>query len=289
VELLEQNIAQFESFFLANLPEAPSFHPHYEEALQVMLKAGGKRFRPMLLLKVVEHLAPLLAEHALHAAAAVEMLHTYSLIHDDLPAMDNASLRRGHPTLHVSFDEVTAILVGDALNTHAFAVLAKAPLSAAVRIALVETLALYGGAGGMVLGQAIDCHFENQLLSLEKLEFLHTNKTAKLIAASLKMGGIIAGCDNATEKALEAFGLKLGLLFQIQDDVIDATQTSQEAGKPTGNDGVKNSFTNLLGIKEAERQKEELAQILCREAGEIGGALGDDLARIVTAYFIKGK
>ncbi|MBE0495848.1 MAG: polyprenyl synthetase family protein [Campylobacterales bacterium] len=278
----------FEAYFLANLPVAPSFHPHYEEALQAMLKAGGKRFRPMLLLKVVEHLAPLLLEHALPVAASIEMMHTYSLIHDDLPAMDDSPLRRGHPTLHVSHDEVTAILIGDALNTHAFAVLASAPLSALVRIRLVEALAVSAGAGGMVLGQAIDCHFENQPLSLEALEFLHTNKTAKLIAASLKMGAIIANSGEEMEHALEAFGLKLGVLFQIQDDVIDATQTSQEAGKPTGNDGVKNSFTNLLGVKEALARRDGLATALCAEAQNIGGALGDDLARIVEMYFIKG-
>ncbi len=289
MQILEKNIEIFERFFLANLPVAPSFHPHYEEALSAMLKAGGKRFRPMLLLKTVEHLAPLLYENALHVASAIEMLHTYSLIHDDLPSMDNSPLRRGHPTLHVSFDEVTAILVGDALNTHAFLVLARAPLSAHVRIRLVETLAENAGSGGMVLGQAIDCHFENHPLALEDLEMLHTNKTAKLIAASLKMGAIVAGAEPSLEEALEQFGLKLGLLFQIEDDVIDATQTAQEAGKPTGNDGVKNSFTNLLGVEEAKRRRDALAAVLCQEAEGIGGPLGDDLAQIVNAYFIKGK
>jgi farnesyl diphosphate synthase len=288
VQIQETYMERFEQFFLSNLPDAPSFHPHYETALHAMLKAGGKRFRPMLLLSVVAHEAPLLLANAFYAAAAVETMHTYSLIHDDLPAMDNAALRRGHPTLHVTYDEVTAILAGDALNTHAFLLLSHAPLSAKVRIELVEVLARSAGASGMVLGQAIDCHFENQPLTLEQLEVLHVNKTAKLIAASLEMGAIVAGLPVAKVAALADFGMKLGWLFQVQDDVIDATQTTQEAGKPTGNDGDKNSFTNLLGLEEATRRRDAMAQALCEKAQEIGGALGETLAHIVTTYFKKG-
>lgn len=255
MELFSKNLKKFEKYFTSHLPQAASFHPHYEEALHVMLQAGGKRFRPMLLLKVVEHEAPLLFENAMPVAMAIELLHTYSLIHDDLPVMDNAPLRRGEPTLHVRFDEVTAVLVGDALNTHAFYMLSRAPLSAQTRIRLVETLAELGGASGMVLGQAIDCHFEQKPLCVEDLEFLHHNKTAKLIAASLKMGMIIANAPMQKEALLEKYGYKLGLAFQIQDDLIDATQTSKEAGKPTGNDGFKNSFTNLLGVEEAIKEE----------------------------------
>lgn len=287
MQIHETYMERFEQFFLANLPAAPSFHPHYETALHAMLKAGGKRFRPMLLLSVVAHEAPLLLDNAFYAAAAVETLHTYSLIHDDLPAMDDAPLRRGHPTLHVTYDEVTAILAGDALNTHAFLLLSRAPLSAKVRIDLVEVLARSAGASGMVMGQAIDCHFENQPLTLEQLEVLHVNKTAKLIAASLEMGAIVAGLSAAKVAALADFGMKLGWLFQVQDDVIDATQTTQEAGKPTGNDGAKNSFTNLLGLEEATRRRDAMAQALCEKAQEIGGTLGEALAYIVTTYFKK--
>jgi farnesyl diphosphate synthase len=288
MELLTKNLEQFERYFLNNLPKAPSFHPHYEESLHVMLQAGGKRFRPMLLLKVVEHEAPLLFENALPVAMAIELLHTYSLIHDDLPVMDDAPLRRGEPTLHVRFDEVTAVLVGDALNTHSFYMLSQAPLSANIRIQLIETLAKYGGVSGMVLGQAIDCHFEKKRLSIEDLEFLHYNKTAKLIAASLKMGMIIANASTKRQELLESYGLKLGLAFQIQDDLIDATQSSQEAGKPTGNDGVKNSFTNLLGVEETIKRRDVLVMELEEEANQIGGVMGRELAQSIKSYFTKG-
>ena len=288
MELFAKNLEQFEKYFLDNLPKAASFHPYYEEALHVMLRAGGKRFRPMLLLKVVEHETPLLFDNALPVAMALELLHTYSLIHDDLPVMDNAPLRRGEPTLHVMFDEVTAVLVGDALNTHAFYMLSRAPLSAQTRVRLVETLAELGGASGMVLGQAIDCYFEKKPLGIKDLEFLHNNKTAKLIAASLKMGAIIGGASSERETLMESYGLKLGLAFQIHDDLIDATQSSQEAGKPTGNDGVKNSFTNLLGVQEAIKRRDNLVVELEEDAKQIGGALGDELAQSIRSYFTKG-
>jgi len=288
MDLLAKNLEQFEKYFLSHLPKAPSFHPHYEEALHAMLKAGGKRFRPMLLLKVVEHEAPLLIQNALPVAMAIELLHTYSLIHDDLPVMDNAPLRRGEATLHVRFDEVTAVLVGDALNTHAFYMLSQAPLSAKIRICLVEILAELGGVSGMVLGQAIDCHFEQKPLGIEDLEFLHHNKTAKLIAASLKMGAIVANVSKEREIQLEKFGLKLGLAFQIQDDLIDATKSPQEAGKPTGNDGVKNSFTNLLGVHEATKRRNILVAELEKDAALIGGELGSELAQSIKSYFTKG-
>ncbi|MEA2074103.1 MAG: polyprenyl synthetase family protein, partial [Campylobacterota bacterium] len=179
---------KFEQFLTEHLPTSKSIHPHYESALQNMLIAGGKRFRPALLLGVVGAYNPLLLEGARHAAYAVELLHTYSLIHDDLPAMDDSPLRRGHPTLHMTYDEVTAILVGDALNTYSFELLSNAPFSDYTRVQLIRELASNGGLNGMVLGQAIDCYFENTPLKVEDIRVLHTNKTAKLIAASLKMG-----------------------------------------------------------------------------------------------------
>ena len=285
MQSLENNLALFESYLLENLPLSQSFHPHYEKALSKMLLAGGKRFRPMLLLKVVETLSPLLLKNAYPIALGLEMLHTYSLIHDDLPSMDNSPLRRGHQTLHVCYDEVSAILVGDALNTEAFYRISKAPLSSDIRIKLVEELSCNGGMNGMVLGQAIDCHFENFPLKLEELEFLHLNKTAKLIACSLKMGAIIAESDLADK--LYEFGLKLGVLFQVEDDIIDATQSSIEAGKPTQNDGVKNSFTNLLGVQEAQNVKDKMVNELLQECGEFGEKLGEALSKIIKNYFKK--
>lgn len=279
---------QFEAFLNANLPSAPSFHPHYENALHDMLLAGGKRFRPMLLLGVVKAYNPLLLDAANHAALAIELLHTYSLIHDDLPAMDNADLRRGNPTLHIRYDEVTAILVGDALNTHAFELLSKAPFSDAVRVRLIRELAENGGLGGMVLGQAIDCHFENQPLELEQIKMLHINKTAKLIAASLKMGVIIVG-QKELETAIYDFGIKLGLLFQIQDDILDVTQSSEEAGKTTNNDEDKNSFVTILGFDETMKQANELADELTEQIKSFDENLQREFSPMLLKYINRHK
>jgi farnesyl diphosphate synthase len=279
---------QFEAFLSTHLPSAPSFHPHYERALQEMLLAGGKRFRPMLLLGVVKAHNALLLDAANHAAYAIELLHTYSLIHDDLPAMDDADLRRGHPTLHKRYDEVTAVLVGDALNTYAFEVLAKAPFSDAVRVRLVRELAENGGLGGMVLGQAIDCHFENTPLELGQIKTLHINKTAKLIAASLKMGAIIAGAKEL-EQPIYDFGIKLGLLFQIQDDILDVTQSSEEAGKTTNNDEAKNSFVTILGFEEAMKQADDLARELTEQVKSFDENLQRELSPTLLKYINRHK
>ena len=255
---------EFEDHLLNNLPNSKTFHPFFEDALGDMLKAGGKRFRPMLLLSVVKSNKSLLIKNSMPVALGLEMLHTYSLVHDDLPAMDNADLRRGFETLHKKYDEVTAILVGDALNTEAFNQVANAPLSNDVKIDLIKCLSTNGGIDGMIIGQAIDCYFENEKLELSQLEYLHINKTAKLIAASLRMGAIISEYDLETQEKLFDFGIDLGLLFQIQDDIIDETQTDEEAGKTTQNDESKNSFVNLLSLNGAVKAADELA-LKCEE------------------------
>jgi len=275
---------RFEQYLRDNLPHVESFHPIYEEALGAMLLAGGKRFRPMLLLGIVEVHEPLLYDSALPVALALEMFHTYSLIHDDLPAMDNADLRRGHSTLHKRFDEVTAILAGDALNTDAFYLIAKAPLRADVKIKLIELLSRDGGSRGMVLGQAIDCYFENKSLTLEQIKTLHTNKTAKLIAISLQMGAVIVGLEKKTQKALYDFGIELGLLFQIQDDIIDETQSEEEAGKTTGIDGNKNSFVTLLGLEQTLQEADVLAKALQRRFEDFDVKLQTALQPLMQQY-----
>ncbi len=279
---------QFEAFLESNLPSVSSFHPHYEVALHDMLLAGGKRFRPMLLLGVVKAYNSLLLDAANHAALAIELLHTYSLIHDDLPAMDDADLRRGHVTLHKRYDEVTAILVGDALNTYAFEVLSKAPFSDEVRVRLIRELAENGGLSGMVLGQAIDCHFENQPLSIDQVKLLHTNKTAKLIAASMKMGAIIAG-QKALETPIYDFGIKLGLLFQIQDDILDVTQSDEEAGKTTNNDEDKNSFITLLGLEKSLEEANQLADELVEQLKGFDENLQRELSPMLLKYINRHK
>ena len=276
-----------EEFIKKNLIKAESFHPFYKKALNEMLLAGGKRFRPKLLLAVVNAYEPLMVENAKYAAFALELIHTYSLIHDDLPAMDNATLRRGHPTLHTTYDETTAILVGDALNTYAFEVLSKAPMHNDIKIELIKILAENAGPNGMVLGQAIDCYFEDKKLSIDELKFLHLNKTAKLIAASLKMGAVIVN-KNELANNLYEFGLKLGLLFQIQDDLLDLLD-STETGKTTGVDENKNTFVTLLGEVEAKKEADTLAKEIEVELNSFDKNLKDELAKILDKYLYRHK
>ncbi|ARR01535.1 geranyl diphosphate synthase / farnesyl diphosphate synthase [Campylobacter vicugnae] len=246
----------FLEYLESNLPSVESFHPYFNEALAWVLKAGGKHFRAQLVIGTARAINPSCDPYA--AALAVELLHTYSLIHDDLPAMDNANLRRGVPTLHVKYDEVTAILVGDALNTAAFGVLANSNLPPQIAIKCIQVLSKNGGLDGMIIGQAIDCYFENKKLSLDELEFLHLHKTGALIAASMQIGAIVAGASDEESNDIYKAGLKLGLAFQIHDDIIDATSSSDKAGKPTNNDSSKNSFTNLLGVDKAIEARDEL-------------------------------
>ena len=280
---------RFETYLQQNLPKVETFHPHYNSALASMLLAGGKRFRPMLLLSVVEAYQPLLYESALAPAFALELLHTYSLIHDDLPAMDNAPLRRGFETLHIAYDEATAILIGDALNTESFYHLAKAPLRDDIKLKLIELLARDGGTYGMVLGQSLDLHFENTPLTLEQIKILHTNKTAKLVATSLLMGAVIVGLEKSKQDQLYHFGIDLGLLFQIQDDIIDETHSEEEAGKTTGNDEAKNSFVNLLGLEKTIDEAELLANDLEQKFSAFDKVLQDGLSVVVKKYLYRHR
>lgn len=279
---------RFEAFLHNNLPSVPSFHPHYEASLRQMIVGGGKRFRPALLLGVVRAINPLLEESAFYAAYAIELLHTYSLIHDDLPSMDNASLRRGMPTLHTTYDEVSAILAGDALNTYAFEILSESPFSDRIRVKLIRSLAHNGGVNGMVLGQAIDCHFENQPLNIEQVKFLHLHKTGKLIASALEMGAFITGRDLLAEE-LYRFGLDLGLLFQIQDDILDVTQNDEEAGKTTNNDGAKNSFVTLLGFEKAMQEADALAEKVSKTFDSFDENLRRELSPTLHHYINRHK
>ena len=282
-------LTKFEDYLLDNLPKSQTFHPIFEDALHCMLKAGGKRFRPMLLLSVVKSNKSLLIDNSLDVALGLEYLHTYSLVHDDLPAMDDADLRRGFETIHKKYDEVTAILVGDALNTHAFNLIANASLSNDIKIDLIKTLSSDGGINGMIIGQAIDCYFENQKLELNQLEYLHIHKTAKLIAASLKMGAIISEYNLEIQEKLYDFGIDLGLLFQIQDDIIDETATEEEAGKTTANDGAKNSFVNLLGLEGAIKSADELSSKCKNDLSSFDENIQNNLSEILDKYLNRHK
>ncbi len=250
-----------------------------------MLDVGGKRFRPLLMLSVVKALDERMIQNTYDIALAVECLHTYSLIHDDLPCMDDSPLRRGHPTLHTVYGDAAAVLAGDALNTHAFYLIANARLSSDTKVELVKLLSRDGGTYGMVLGQAIDLFFEKTKLSLEELKFLHIHKTAKLIAASLAMGAVIANANEQTIQKLYNFGIKLGLFFQVRDDLLDALSSEEKEGKKVQNDGFKNSFVNLLGVDGAKSEFESLKNELIREINEFEPKLSTALFAVCERYF----
>jgi geranylgeranyl pyrophosphate synthase len=226
--------------------------PRLLEAMRYSTLAGGKRVRPVLVYATGEALgAPL--ELLDSPAAAVELIHVYSLVHDDLPAMDNDDLRRGRPTCHRAFDEATAILVGDSLQALAFEVLAHAPatLPATARLEMLRVLADAIGTRGMAGGQAIDLESVKQDLTEGALERMHRQKTGALIQASVLLGAISAGVQNAPERtALAEFGAEIGLAFQIQDDILDVEGTTQSLGKRAGADAdrVKPTYPSVLGL-----------------------------------------
>lgn len=258
-----------------------SFHPNFEGAFWEMVRNGGKRFRPALLFCVVLAKKPNAISSAFQVALALESLHTYSLIHDDLPAMDNAALRRNHATLHTKYSEADAILCGDALNTYAFYLISHANFSAKIRAKLAQSLSF--GALKMVVGQALDCHFENVKLPQKKLDFIHENKTARLIASSLEMGAIIAKLPKMERKKLYDFGLKLGLFFQIRDDILDKTSTKE--GKSANIDENKNSYVNLLGLKGAQDALKSLKTELLDALKGIDKNIAKNLYFLLNKYF----
>ena len=228
------------------------------EAMRYSTLGGGKRVRPVLVYATGEALGASLDQ--LDApAAAVELIHVYSLVHDDLPAMDDDDLRRGRPTCHRAFDEATAILVGDALQARAFEVLAQdqSALGAAARLEMLRVLADAIGTRGMAGGQAIDLESVKQVLGEPALERMHRQKTGALIQASVLLGAISAGIQGGPERAaLTAFGAEIGLAFQIQDDILDVEGTTQSLGKRAGADAdrVKPTYPSILGMDQARAQ-----------------------------------
>jgi farnesyl diphosphate synthase/geranylgeranyl diphosphate synthase type II len=232
--------------------------PRLVEAMRYSTLAGGKRVRPVLVYTTGEALgAPL--EQLDATAAAVELIHVYSLVHDDLPAMDDDDLRRGRPTCHRAFDEATAILVGDALQARAFEVLANSPatIDASARLEMLRVLADAIGTRGMAGGQAIDLESVKQDLNEAALERMHRQKTGALIQASVLLGAIAAGLDHAAHRAaLAEFGAEIGLAFQIQDDILDVEGTTSTLGKRAGADAdrVKPTYPSVLGVAGARVQ-----------------------------------
>ena len=235
------------------------------QAMQYSLMAGGKRLRPILAIAVVEALRGDVAA-VLPAACAIEMIHTYSLVHDDLPAMDNDNLRRGQPTAHVRFDEATAILAGDALLTRAFEIIAtpldETPTNPERQLRVIQTLAKAAGYQGMIQGQMLDMGSEGQRLDFEKLKTLHNLKTGALIEASVLIGALFTNADKKALTALHSYANHIGLAFQVVDDILNISGDPGRLGKAVGTDNAKgkNTFPGLLGLEKTRRYAQDLIQ-----------------------------
>ena len=234
------------------------------DAMRYASLSGGKRIRGMLVCATCTGLGGAL-ENALAPACAVEFIHAYSLLHDDLPAMDDDELRHGLPSGHIKFGEANAILAGDALHTLAFETLTNAPISRTdVRLTAIQLLAQASGWQGMIGGQCFDLEAENKKLSLSQLQSLHAAKTGALIKASVQIGALFgdAKVDAETFVLLTEFANRIGLAFQIVDDVLDVTQSTDVLGKPAGSDAksAKSTYTSLLGTEQAKSQADNLLQ-----------------------------
>ncbi|EOI05153.1 geranyltranstransferase [Enterococcus moraviensis ATCC BAA-383] len=230
-----------------------------KEAMLYSIHAGGKRFRPLLVLAAIYAFNKEVTTHDYQVAAALEMIHTYSLIHDDLPAMDDDDLRRGKPTNHKVFGEAHAILAGDGLLTAAFQLVAISQIEANQKVLLIQLLSKAAGTQGMVAGQAGDLQGEQRSLSLNELADVHEKKTGALIEFALLAGGILAQQPKEVVDLLGRFAQHLGLAFQIKDDLLDATSSEAELGKKVGRDEVlnKSTYPGLLGLNGAKEALEE--------------------------------
>ena len=246
LDLVESALEEFygEQQIASNLREAVLYSIH----------AGGKRIRPYLLLEVLDSLqVPITPAHA-QVAAALEMIHTGSLIHDDLPAMDDDDFRRGRLTNHKKFGEALAILAGDALFLDPYALIAQADLPNEIKVDLIASLSLSSGSMGMVAGQVLDMEGEGKHLNLEELQTIHANKTGKLLAFPFQAAGVIAGLDENLQKQLKTVGELIGLAFQVRDDILDVTASFEEIGKTPQKDlqAEKSTYPALLGLDEAK-------------------------------------
>ena len=278
------------------LPPATQHPTSIHQAMRHSVFAGGKRLRPILCMEagrmiMITSAASASKKTALppgieQLGAALEMLHTYSLIHDDLPALDNDDLRRGRPTSHKVFGEAIAILSGDALQTQAYEVLAQILCPAEARVAIIREIAhATGTIDGMIGGQVVDLEAEHKKPDLATLEYIHRSKTAALITASVVTGGIYAGGTQTDLARLRTYGQSIGLAFQIVDDVLDLTQTSEQLGKTAGKDAAaeKTTYPALFGIEESLRQADALVDRACAELNEYGSPASNlqELARFL--------
>jgi geranylgeranyl diphosphate synthase type II len=249
-------------------------HPtSIHKAMRHSVFAGGKRLRPVLCIEAGRMVAGSLPAGIEELGAAVEMLHTYSLIHDDLPALDNDDLRRGRPTCHKVFGEAIAILAGDALQTQAYEVLSRLKCPVEARVNIIEEIARgTGTVDGMIGGQVVDLEAEHATPNPQMLEYIHRAKTAALITVSLVSGGVYGGAKDREVASLRAFGQSVGLAFQIVDDVLDVTQSSEQLGKTAGKDTAseKATYPALFGIEESVRKADDLVSTAFEELNSFG-------------------
>jgi len=255
------------------LPAAAGYPSIIHRAMRHSVFAGGKRLRPILAMEGARLIAGELPEGVEELGAALEMLHTYSLIHDDLPALDNDDLRRGQPTCHKAFGEAMAILAGDALQTRAYEVLARLRCAADRRVRMIAEIARATGTiEGMIGGQVMDLEAEHTRPDARTLEYIHRSKTAALITASVVSGGIYGGASEAQVDKLHEFGRAVGVAFQIADDVLDVTQSSEQLGKTAGKDvaSEKVTYPALFGIEESLRKADELVDSGCAALDTFG-------------------
>jgi len=285
-QTLEQGQAATDAALERLLPPKAQHPVSIHEAMRHSIFAGGKRLRPILCMEAGRMIEGSLPEGIADLGAALEMLHTYSLIHDDLPALDNDDLRRGRPTCHKVFGEAIAILAGDALQTQAYEVLSKLRCSAERRVRIIEEIAHGTGTiDGMIGGQVVDLEAEHTKPHLATLEYIHRSKTAALIGASVVSGGLYAGGDHKAIDDLRSFGLSIGLAFQIVDDVLDVTQTSEQLGKTAGKDTAaeKATYPALFGVDESLKRADALVESALNSLSGFGGRAENlkDLARFL--------
>ena len=272
-ETLEQGRILADAALDRLIPSETQHPVSIHKAMRHSVFAGGKRLRPVLCMEAGRMVAGSLPAGIEELAAALEMLHTYSLIHDDLPALDNDDLRRGRPTCHKVFGEAIAILAGDALQTQAYQVLATLKCPAEARVRIIEEIARgTGTVDGMIGGQVVDLEAEHTRPDAAMLEYIHGAKTAALITASLVSGGIYAGASDCAVAHLRTFGRSIGLAFQIVDDILDVTQTSEQLGKTAGKDTAaeKATYPALFGIEASERKADELVNTALAELNSFG-------------------
>ena len=283
-EWLSNHSERVEKALDALLDSAQTTPNRLHEAMRYAAQGGGKRIRP-LLVYAAGSLGDAKAQALDAAAVAIECIHAYSLVHDDLPCMDDDDLRRGRPTVHKAFDEATALLVGDALQTRAFEILANAQCEVDVRLLMIGSLAAASGSRGMAGGQAIDLESVGKKLDLAGLKQMHAMKTGALLSCAVELGGIAAHLNPTQMAQLQKYSTALGLAFQIVDDVLDATADSQTLGKTAGKDAAANkpTYVTLMGLDYAQQQAKELQETAISSLADFGSKADalKDLALLV--------